>query len=157
MKRTHATPLIGLGVAGIVIGFLLETGVVAGGMPLLVPPVSLPLTLIAIAAIVVLLAVPIRRAVTGKSKSHIDPFHATRVAVLAKASSLAGALLTGSGIGILAYQVSRSVLPATGTIWLAGIATIGAVALLVAGLIAERMCTIPPPADGDEQREPHQV
>jgi hypothetical protein len=150
VRRTHVTSLVGLGVAGIVIGFLLEIGVVAGGLPLLVPPVSLPITLIAIAAIVVILAVPIRRAVLGRSKARIDPFHATRVAVLAKASSLSGALLTGSGIGILAYELTRPVLPAAESIWLAVIATFGAAVLLAAGLVAEYMCTLPPPSDDDD-------
>lgn len=149
MKRTHATTLIGLGLAGVVIGFLLEMGVVAGGLPVLVPPVSLPITLIAIAAIVVILAVPIRRAVLGRAKARIDPFHATRVAVLAKASSLSGALLTGSGIGILAYELSRPVLPTASSVWLAAVATFGAAVLLAAGLVAERMCTLPPPSDDD--------
>lgn len=150
MRRTHATTLIGLGLAGVVIGFLLETGVVAAGLPVLVPPVSLPITLIAIAAIVIILAVPIRRAVLGHSKTRIDPFHATRVAVLAKASSLAGALLTGSGIGILAYELTRPVLPAADSIWLAVVATCGAAVLLAAGLVAEHMCTLPPPSDEDD-------
>jgi hypothetical protein len=112
--------------------------------------VSLPITLIAIAAIVVILAVPIRRAVLGRSKARIDPFHATRVAVLAKASSLSGALLTGSGIGILAYELTRPVLPAADSIWLAVIATFGAAVLLAAGLVAEHMCTLPPPSDEDD-------
>jgi len=138
-----------LGLVGVVIGFLLEMWVVAGGLPVLVPPVSLPITLIAIAAVVLILAVPIRRAVLGRTKTRIDPFHATRVAVLAKASSLAGALLTGSGIGILAYELSRPVLPAVSSVWLAGAATFGAAVLLAAGLVAERMCTLPPPSDDD--------
>lgn len=149
MRRTRATTLIGLGLVGVVIGFLLEMWVVAGGLPVLVPPVSLPITLIAIAAVVLILAVPIRRAVLGRTKTRIDPFHATRVAVLAKASSLAGALLTGSGIGILAYELSRPVLPAVSSVWLAGAATFGAAVLLAAGLVAERMCTLPPPRDDD--------
>jgi hypothetical protein len=149
VRRTRATTLIGLGLVGVVIGFLLEMWVVAGGLPVLVPPVSLPITLIAIAAVVLILAVPIRRAVLGRTKTRIDPFHATRVAVLAKASSLAGALLTGSGIGILAYELSRPVLPAVSSVWLAGAATFGAAVLLAAGLVAERMCTLPPPGDDD--------
>lgn len=153
MRRTHATPLIGMGVAGIVIGFLLETATVTGGGAILVPPLSLPITLIVIAGIVVGFAVPIRRAVLGRSKSRIDPFRALRVAVLAKASSLAGGLLTGAGIGILAYQLTRTVLPAVDSIWLTAVAGLGAVVLLIGGLVAERMCTIPPPSDDEEGAE----
>jgi hypothetical protein len=156
MTRTHATPLIGLGLAGGVFGFLLEVALAAGGMPLLVPPVSLPLTLVAIAIIVVGFAIPIYRTVHGKRISRIDPFQAMRVAVLAKASSLAGAILAGAGLGVLFYILSRSVLPGRDSTTLAIAATAGAVVLLAAGLIAERLCTLPPPSDedADAQRDP---
>ncbi|MEO8908250.1 MAG: DUF3180 domain-containing protein [Microbacteriaceae bacterium] len=155
MKRTRATPLIGLGVAGIVIGFLWELGTVAAGGSVLVPPLSLPLTLIAIAIIVVAFAIPIRRAVQGRSQTRLDPFRAARVVVLAKACSLAGALLTGGGIGMLSYQLTRSVVPNAGSIWLAVAATVGAVVLLVGGLIAEHLCALPP-SDDEEEKAPSQ-
>jgi len=153
MTRTHATPLIGLGLAGGVFGFLLEVALAATSMPLLVPPVSMPLTLVAIACIVVGFAIPIYRAVHGKSGSRIDPFQAMRVAVLAKASSLAGAMLAGVGLGVLFYILSRSVLPGRDSTTLAIAATAGAAVLLAAGLIAERLCTLPPPSDEDAERD----
>lgn len=149
MKRTHATPLIGLALAGAVFGYLLEMAFVASGKPVVVPPLSMPVTLVAIAAIVIVFAIPIRRAVHAKTKQHINPFTAMRIAVLSKASSLAGSLLTGGGIGILVYLLTRTVLPPNNTIWLAVALTIGAVILLVAGLIAEHLCTIPP-SDSNE-------
>jgi Protein of unknown function (DUF3180). len=151
MRRSHATPLIGLGLAGAVVGFLIELTLVAGSMPMLVPPVSLPLTLVAIAAIVVGFAIPIYRAVHGKTRVHINPFRAMRVAVLAKASSLAGAMLTGAGLGVLVFLLSRSVLPAADSIALAIGATAGAIILLVGGLVAEWLCTLPPPRDDDPE------
>jgi hypothetical protein len=154
MTRTRATPLIGLGLAGVVFGFLLEVGLAASGMPLLVPPVSLPLTLVAIAIIVVAFAIPIYRAVHGKRESRIDPFQAMRVAVLAKASSLAGAMLAGVSLGVLLYVLSRSVLPGRDSTSLGIAATVGAVVLLAAGLIAEYLCTLPPPTDTEEQTDP---
>jgi len=153
VKRTRATPLIGLAVVGIVVGFLLEFGAAATGIAILIPPLSLPVTLVVIAAIVVGFAIPIRRATRGNSKTMIDPFRAMRVAVLAKASSLSGALLAGWGLGILVYLVTRSVLPASSAIWLAVAATVGGVVLLVAGLVAEHLCTLPPPEDDEGQPE----
>jgi hypothetical protein len=153
VKRTRATPLIGLAVGGIVVGFLLEIGAAATGAAILIPPLSLPVTLVVIAAIVVGFAIPIRRATHGKSKRMIDPFRAMRVAVLAKASSLSGALLAGWGLGILVYLVTRSVLPATSAIWLSVAAAVGGVVLLVAGLVAEYLCTLPPPEDDEGQPE----
>lgn len=156
MRRTRATPLIGLGVAGLVIGFLVELAASGAGLAVLIPPLSLPITLVAIAIIVVAFAIPIRRATHGRTRTRIDPFRAMRVAVLAKACSLSGALLTGSGLGVLVYLLSRSVLPATSSIWQAGAATAGAAILLAAGLVAEAMCTLPPDDDknpeGDNAR-----
>ncbi|MGO7984345.1 hypothetical protein ACC691_41690, partial [Rhizobium johnstonii] len=62
MTRTHTTTIIALTLLGVVIGYLVELASAASGAAVFVPPISLPITLIAIAAIVVILAVPIRRA-----------------------------------------------------------------------------------------------
>ena len=77
-----------------------------------------------------------------------------RVAVLAKASSLTGAMLTGAGLGLLIYMLSRAVLPQGGTIGLTAGATAGAIILLIGGLVAERLCTLPPPRDDDPEAHP---
>ena len=153
MKRTHATSLIALGILGVAVGFLLETALVASGNAILVTPLALPVTLMAIGVIVVLLALPIRRAVRATVKTHIDPFRAMRVAVLAKACSLAGALFGGWGIGMLVYVLTRSVVPGSGTVWLCAAAALGGIALMIGGLIAEFFCTLPPPKDEDESTD----
>ena len=62
-------------------------------------------------------------------------------------------LRAGWGLGILVYLVTRSVLPASSAIWLAVAATVGGVVLLVAGLVAEHLCTLPPPEDDEGQPE----
>lgn len=152
MNRTRPTTLIGLGVGGLVIGFLAELAASSMGVPVFIPPLTLPITLLAVAVIVVAFAVPIRRAVRGRSVRRIDPFQATRIVVLAKACSLSGALLTGAGIGVGAYLLTRDVLPGNNALLLTALATVGAVVLLVAGLIAELFCTLPP-GDDDERTE----
>ncbi len=154
MTRTRATPLIGLGVLGLVFGFLLEFGAETLGGSLIIAPISLPLTLIAIGAIVVGFSVPIRRAVTGRSKNPIDPFQALRIVVLARASSRVGALLTGVTLGALIYFTTRPVLPGVGSLWLTIGSCIGAVLLAVAGLIAEYLCTLPKDDDDDAPGAP---
>jgi hypothetical protein len=153
MKRTHATPLIGLAAAGAVIGFLIEFGTAAAGAAVFVPPVSLPITLVVIAILVVAFAIPIRRAVRGTSTRPIDPFQAMRVVVLAKACSLAGALLTGAGAGVLVYFLSRAVVPGGTTLAPTIATTIAAALLLLAGLIAEYLCMLPP----DDKDDPEKV
>lgn len=143
MKRTTAGLVVALVAIAAVVGYLIELGLVTSGSHAFAPPVSLPLTLTAIAVVVVALAIPVRRAVTGKRKGRLDPFYAVRVAVLAKSSALTGALLTGLGGGIIAHTVSLPIL--NGDLLGRGIAqTVGAALLLTAGLVAERLCTLPP-------------
>lgn len=149
MKRTRATPLIGLAALGFVTGFLVEYGSEALGRPLIIPPITLPLTLLMMAGIVLALAIPVRRAVTGKRQGRIDPFRAMRVAILAKASSHGGALLTGAALGAVVYFTTRPVLPAIGSMWLAIATCVGAAALTAAGLFAEHLCTLPKDDDDD--------
>lgn len=144
MKRTGPTPVLILALVGAVAGFLVELSLVSSGKPILVAPLSLPVTLVVIAAIMISLAIPIRRATHGNAKARIDPFRALRIAVLAKASSLSGALLVGVTLGMLVYMLTLKVLPSSSSVSLAVGALIGAVVLLVGGLIAEHMCTLPP-------------
>jgi hypothetical protein len=135
--------IVSLVVVAAVAGYLIELAIVANGGFAFAPPVSLPITLTAIAIVIVALAIPVRRRVTGKKKERLDPFYAVRVAILAKSSSLTGALLTGLGAGIVAHALSLPIL--NSDLLGRGIAqTVGAALLLAAGLISERMCTLPP-------------
>ena len=147
MNRTRATTLIGLGVVGLVVGFLGELAAAGMGLAVFIPPLTLPITLVAVAVIIVAFAVPIRRAVRGRSSRRIDPFQATRIVVLAKACRLSGALLTGAGAGILVYLLTRDVLPVGNAVLLTVLGLAGAVVLLVAGLVAESFCALPPDDD----------
>lgn len=151
MKRTHAPAIVAFVAAGLVLGYLGDLAIVSAGGNALVPPVSLPITLVGVGAVVVALAWPIRRAVKGTGR-RVDPFRAMRVAVLAKACSLSGALVAGLGLGITLFLLSRTVVPQAGTVWLAAATAIGAVLLLAAGLVAEHFCTLPP--DDPEDEEP---
>lgn len=151
MKRSKPTPLIALGLLGLVLGFLIEVTAATSGLPILVPPLTMPITLVAIGVVVVVLAWPIRQATRGRGKRRVDPFLAMRVAVLAKASSLSGSLLLGGGLGIVLYIFTRSILPAVASLWLAIGTALGAAVLLAGSLVAEHFCTLPP---DDQQDEP---
>ena len=111
---------------------------------MLIPPFTLGIALLLIGVLVVIMALPVRKVARRVPGATVDPFYATRVVMIAKASSLAGALLAGGGLGVGFYLLSRAVLPAVGSITMAFAAALGAVVLLVAGLVAENMCTIPP-------------
>jgi hypothetical protein len=151
MKRTSISVLILLAILGGVGSAFLETGLAAAGRPIVIPPLTLGIALAAIGVIVVVLAVPIRRLTRGKAKTPVDPYYATRVLMLAKAGALTGALLTGVGAGVLIYLLSRSIVPAVGSVGSAIATLVGAAVLLAGGLIAEHMCTIPPSDDDDDE------
>jgi hypothetical protein len=154
MKRTHVSTVVAFVLAGIVAGYLIDLAIVSGGGKAIVPPLSLPVTLTGVGVIVVALAWPIRRAVKGKATKHLDPFRAMRTAVLAKACSLSGALVFGFGVGITLFLLTRSVVPAADTVWLAFATAIGAALLLAGGLVAEAFCTLPPD-DTEPEKEEH--
>jgi hypothetical protein len=145
-RPLHLVLLVLLGAAAL---WFVQIALAAAGRPVVIPPYTLGVALLLIGVIVVAMAWPVWRVTRKLPGARVDPFYATRVVMLAKASSLGGALLAGSGVGLILYFVSRSVLQ-VGSITMAAVAAGGAVLLLVAGLVAEHMCTIPP--DDDEQR-----
>jgi len=153
VKRTRPTSIVICGLIGMVLGLLTDSALAASGHALLVLPVTLTITVVLIAIIVVVLAWPIRRAVRGTAPMRIDPFRAARTAVLAKACSIMGALLTGLGLGLLLFMLTRTVVGDTSGIVLTVAATVGGALLLAGGLLAEWFCTLPPD-DTDEDPEP---
>jgi uncharacterized membrane protein YeaQ/YmgE (transglycosylase-associated protein family) len=151
MKHTSPALLIAAAVVGGVGGFGIQAALAAASFAKLRPEYTFPLSLAIIAALVIVLAVPIRRAVRGPQRRPIDPFYATRVVVLAKASSIVGALLAGGAVGLLADLVLRG--SPNGDTFLRIIAAlVGSVVLLVAGLVAEYLCRVPPNGDDDDDR-----
>ena len=150
MTRTKPLTLALLAIFGGGAAWFLETALAATGNPVLIPPFTLGVALLLIGALIVAMALPVRRVARRVPGASVDPFYATRVVMLAKASALGGALLGGGGLGISLYLLSRSVLPAVGSVTMAFATALGALLLLVAGLIAEHMCSIPP--DDDEKK-----
>lgn len=144
MRRTAPPTLALLVLGGAVVAFLVELAIAASGRPIIVPPLSLSLTLVALGVAVALLAWPIRRAVKAKVRVHVDPFRALRTAVLAKACALSGALFSGFGVGLVVYLLSRQAVPAGETLLLAVATGVGGALLLAGGLLAELFCTLPP-------------
>ncbi len=152
MSRTSPLHLVLLAVLGGAAAWFVEVALAASGNAVLIPPVTLAVALTLIGVLIVILALPVRRVSRGVPNARIDPFYATRVVVLAKASSLGAALLTGAGLGIAGYLLTRSVLPGVSAVVLAFAMAAGAALLLVASLIAEHMCAIPPDDEGRDGR-----
>jgi dolichol kinase len=154
VKRTRPFVLVIYGVVAAVVVWLLQTALTASGAAVVLPPFTLAITLTLIGLVVVAFARPVRRAVRDRENHHVDPFYATRVVVLAKASSIAGSLLFGATIAIVGYLLTRSVVAGVGSILTSGSAVLGSAVLLICGLVAENMCSIPPDDNDKGEKNP---
>ena len=85
----------------------------------------------------------------------VNPLLVARYAVLAKASSLAGAIFAGAYGGVAAWALSErgqlNVADANLPPSVAGL--VGALALVAAALLLERACRVPEPPDDDESSD----
>lgn len=147
MTRTTPPALVILFLGGFGLGWVTQVLLVSAGRSIILPPLSLAVVLGLLAGALVILALPVNRVARGTATRAIDPFYATRVVILAKASSLGGALLAGGAVAILAFLLTRPVMPAVSSTAASGAVVGGAVLLMVAGLVAEKMCTLPPKDD----------
>lgn len=153
MTRTRVSTLAALILVGAACGVLLQLALAAGSMPKYRAEYPLALSLLFIAGIAIALALPIRRATRATVRARIDPFHATRVVLFVKASSIVGALATGVAAGLLGELLARSGGVNTDSLLRALAVLGGAVVLLAAGLVGEFLCMVPPD-DDDPDREP---
>jgi len=151
VTRTTALTVITLVLIGGVVGWAVEVILVALGRSIVLPPLSFSVVLALIAGILVYLALPMYRVVRKTAVRRVDPFYATRVVVLAKSSSLSGAVLSGGALAILGFVLTRSVIPTLDAVLLAVATVVGSLLLVSAGLIAEKMCTLPPPDEGSDR------
>ncbi|KQQ25554.1 MULTISPECIES: DUF3180 domain-containing protein [unclassified Frondihabitans] len=157
MKRTSPSTVVAFLVVALAAGFVFNAVLASTQRPVAVPSITLGLVLLAIAAIVISLAVPVFRVARGRTKERIDAYYATRVVLIAKASSLSGALFGGFVGGMLIYMLTRGVSVPASSLVPTVIGVVGGVVLLVAGLVAEHMCSIPP-EDGDSDKgQPQQA
>ena len=144
MKRTRPLMLVLLAIVGAGAAVLLEVVLASTGAAATSAPLTLALSLAVIGVLVILFALPVRRAVRDRANHTVDPFYATRVVILAKASSIASSLLFGATVAVVVYLLTRPVVAAVGSIFTSGAAVVGSIVLLVCGLVAESMCSLPP-------------
>ena len=144
MKRTRPLLLLIYAIVAAILTWLGQSILTASGAAIISPPFSLAITLLVISIVVIALALPVRRAVRDRENHQVNPFYATRVVVLAKASSIAGSLLFGAALAIVVYLITRTVVAGVSSIFTSGAAVLGSVVLLICGLVAENMCSIPP-------------
>jgi len=150
VKRTGPGILIIAAAIGVAAGFVLDQALTAAGRATFTPAVSLPIFLVLLGAVVVALALPIRRATRGTVATPVNPFWALRIAMLAKASSIVGAVVAGLGVGLSLFLLTRPVPPSVGSLGAVIATAVCGAALVAAGLYAEHLCTIRKD-DDDEQ------
>lgn len=158
MKRTGAGLLIVAAAIGIAAGFLLDQGLTAAGRATFNPTITLPILLVLLGAIVVALALPIRRATqptrAASTMAPVNPFWALRIAMLAKASSIVGAAVAGFAGGLAIFLLTRPVSPSLGSLGPIIATIVCGAALIAAGLYAEHLCTIRKDDDDEQPGRP---
>ncbi|GAA2826403.1 uncharacterized protein DUF3180 [Leucobacter komagatae] len=144
--------LVGTGAVGAALALLIQAWLSSRGRPPIVLPYSLPVTLVALAIVLIVLGLRLRRHI-AKGIGAVNPFQAVRLLATALAGQIVAALFAGFGGGLLLSLVGRTV-PAPTPTWLPMLITaMAAIALLMCAIITEHMCRIPPSedpeADGD--------
>ena len=143
MKPTKIQTLLAWAVLAATAGYLVPRLIVANGGQVPVAAFTMIFTLPTVAILLVIFAIPmIRRARGAKAKpaALLNPFYAVRVVLLAKAIAISGAIFTGWHAGVVWLQATSPVIPAG--IWPNLAALIGAILMVVAGIVIERVCRI---------------
>lgn len=154
MHRTRIRTLLVLAAAATALGWLTVRLLASQGWTLPQVPWLMFGVFLLISAVVLAMGWSVRQYLRGKHPS-LDPIRAARTAVLAKACCYTGALLAGwyaaqvlDVLGDLAIEAQRNRAES------AGLAVLGAVVLVISGLVVEGFCRIPPPEDPEQAAGP---
>jgi hypothetical protein len=156
MRPTSVSVLVVAGLAAAAVAWLLLSVFYANWPPL----PWLPLIVIAALAVMegYLAQNTAARVQRKPGAPRVDPLAVARFAVLAKASSLAGALYAGFSAGVLAWLVLEPTRAARADIPAAVGGVVASLALVGAALWLERSCRVPDQRDpsdpGDSDRPP---
>lgn len=151
MGLTRPATLVVAGLAAAAVAWLLISNFY-GRIPNL--PWLPPLTIGALAILEGYAAVNTRARIDRRpGRDPVDPLAVARFVVLAKASSLAGAIFAGFYGGLLAWLLAEPTREAQNDVpaGTAGLAT--ALALMGAGLWLERACRVPEPPDETKHQD----
>ena len=136
-----------IGGVTLALGWLITRVAIGDGYTPAPIPITLPLVCAVGGAVALVFAWPVRQYQRGK-RPDLDALRAARAAVFAQACAYAGALLAS---GLVGYAIGVAGEwdhgPRRDVAISALIAALGAVALLVAGAIAEHWCRTKPPED----------
>ena len=149
MTPTRTGPLLGLVVLCALAAYAV-TALAYGTLPSL--PAYAPVTLVLLAVTELGMGKVVRDRLThrrderGRARGRpLHPMQVARAAVLAKASSTAGAVLLGAYGGLFAWTLPRREVLAVADrdALIAGLSVLAALALVIAALLLERACRTP--------------
>jgi hypothetical protein len=152
MRPTSISVLVVAGLAAAAVAWLLLSVFYADWPPL----PWLPLIVIAALAVMesYLAQNTAARVQRKPGAPRVDPLAVARYAVLAKASSLAGALYAGFSAGVLAWLVLEPTRAARADIPAAAGGVVASLALVGAALWLERSCRVPDQRDHSDSGDP---
>lgn len=151
MRPTSISVLVVAGLAAAAVAWLLLSFFYAQWPPLPWLPL---VVLAALAALEAFLAQNTAARVQRKPGApRVEPLAVARYAVLAKASSLAGALYAGFSVGVLAWLLLEPTQAARDDTPAAAGGVIVSLALVGAALWLERSCRVPDQPNDDDQRD----
>jgi len=108
-------------------------------------PWTVPVLLVALSCSVLSVGRPVRRWNQGHRDRPLDPLRAARTVVVAQAAGVTGAALAGAYGGLVALLVPMVQIEVRLDRLLLGLAAMAAsLLLLVAGVVVERWCRLPP-------------
>jgi hypothetical protein len=157
VKPTKLSFLFLLALVAAVTGYFVAALLVGRGLSVPVSPVNLILTLGAIGIVLLGLSIPIWRYRSAlkdsavKRPKRVDPFYAVRVLLLAKASSIAGALFAGWHLGVVGFQLLSPVVIQVLALQ-NGLGFFASAALVASAFVTEQICRLPsdPTPDPDQ-------
>lgn len=121
-----------------------------GGRLVPVPPALAAVALVALTAIVLWFAWPVRRYLRTGGSHRIDPIRAARSVVLAQAGALTGAAAGGWYAGqAAAVAADLSLVANQNRLWRIALMVVLSLALAGGGLLAQRWCRIGPRPDDE--------
>jgi len=98
---------------------------------------------------------PVRRFLRGQARKPLNPIRAMRTVVLAQASALTGALVTGWYLAQILVLLPDIDIPSVRSLaWRLAALAVGGVLMVVAGVMVQRMCRVDKGGrDSDDDRE----
>lgn len=146
MTPTRARTLALLGAVATLLGLLVQRWLRASGWTMPPVPWTAPIGLALVACLVYSAALPVRRMLRGGPDARpVHPLRAARAAVLGKATAYAGAVVFGwYAAQVLLLAPDLDVDARQSQAVRAAIAAAAALLACLAGLLAERMCRLPP-------------